>query len=419
MSADTAFANAMKYENRWNPYPYFDELRMESPVTRLSNGLFVVTGYEELQALTHDPHLSSDMRNSPLAPSTPGEAKPASAGDVYGTDPSMIASDPPDHDRMRRQSMQHFGPPHSPNVIPEMESVCETILNGLLDKVKGKTRFDVVDDYAYPLPVTVIFKIMGVPMEMEPQVHKWVAAAMEGVDFGPEASTPEQKERQAKGQAATAEFKAYFAGMVDGFLKKPGDGMISKMVNEPGAYGKMPLSEVVSNIGLLLIAGHDSTVNLISHTVLTALRNPETIELLRSRPDLVPGAVEETLRLQSSVQFFPTRSTLADIEVGGTVIPKGSAVFMLYGAANRDPKRFPDPNKFDPQRPDNEHLGWGGGIHVCFGGQLARLEVNTAFQIFLRRVRNPRLVVDPPPYRRNQIFRGPQHLLIDIDGIED
>ena len=166
MSADTAFANAMKYENRWNPYPYFDELRMENPVTRLSNGLFVVTGYEELQALTHDPHLSSDMRNSPLAPTTPGEAKPSSAGDVYGTDPSIIATDPPDHDRMRRQAMQHFGPPHSPNVIPEMESVCETILNGLLDKVKGKTRFDVVDDYAYPLPVSVIFKIMGVPMEM-------------------------------------------------------------------------------------------------------------------------------------------------------------------------------------------------------------------------------------------------------------
>ena len=201
--------------------------------------------------------------------------------------------------------------------------------------------------------------------------------------------------------------------------KAPRPGMISQMVNDDGPEGPMSPSEIVNNTILLFVAGHDSTVNLIAHTVLTALRNPGTIELLHSRPDLVPGAVEETLRLQSSVQFFPTRNTLADIEVGGAVIPKGSVVFMFYGAANRDPKRFPDPNTFDPQRPDNEHLGWGGGIHVCFGGQLARLEVNTAFLTFLRRVENPRLVVDPPPYRRSQIFRGPQHLLIDVDGIED
>jgi cytochrome P450 len=172
--------------------------------------------------------------------------------------------------------------------------------------------------------------------------------------------------------------------------------MIAKLAHDDGADGRMSPSEIVTNTILLLIAGHDSTVNLISHSVLTLLRNPGSIELLRRRPELVPGAIEEVLRLQSSVQFFPSRTALADIEVGGTTIPKGSPIFLLYGAGNRDPERFAEPNKFDPERKDNQHLGWGSGIHTCFGGPLARLEVNTAVEAFLRRVENPRLVVDRP-----------------------
>jgi cytochrome P450 len=125
------------------------------------------------------------------------------------------------------------------------------------------------------------------------------------------------------------------------------------------------------------------------------------------------------LRVESAVQFFPSRSATADIEIGGVVIPGGSQVHLLYGAANRDPKRFPNPSKFDPERRDNEHFGWGSGIHTCFGGPLARLEVNLALETFLRRVKNPRLVVDPPPYRQSNVFRGPSQLLVDFDGIQD
>jgi cytochrome P450 len=179
----------------------------------------------------------------------------------------------------------------------------------------------------------------------------------------------------------------------------------------------MSPSAIVNNTILLFVAGHDSTVNLISHCVLTVLRNPWSIELLRDKPELIPGAIEEVLRLQSSVQFFPTRSALADIDIAGTTIPKGAPIYLMYGAANRDPRRFDDPDAFDPQRTDNEHVGWGRGIHICFGGPLARLEVNTAFEAFLRRVENPRLVQDPPPYRISQVFRGPRHLLIDCDEI--
>ncbi len=425
MTPEAAFAEAMKFENRANPYPFFDELR-KTPVARVANGIYVVTGYREILTLAHDPRVSSDMRNSAKAEDrpenkkieTPREAAPAQL-EAYGNDPSIIVRDPPDHDRARRQAMRHFGPPHSPDVIPNMEPDCKRIVNGLLDKARGKTRIDVVDDYAYPLPVTVICKILGIPLADEPRLHGWIQDLTAGVDLGPEASSAEQQRRREKGQKSRQEFTRYLIALVERYAKEPGEGMISKMANDKGPDGRMSPGELVSNSALLFVAGHDSTVNLIAHCVLTVLRNPGSFELLRNRPEWIPGAIEEVLRLQSSVQFFPSRSALADIEIAGTVIPKGAPIFLMYGAGNRDPKEFSNPNQFDLQREEKETLGWGSGIHTCFGGPLARLEVNTAFEAFLRRVENPRLVVDPPPYRRSQIFRGPMHLLVDIDGIRD
>jgi cytochrome P450 len=266
----------------------------------------------------------------------------------------------------------------------------------------------------------VICKLLGVPLKDERTFHGWIFDFMAGLmDLGPDATTPEGKARAEKGKASTAALAQYLAELIKGFIKAPADCMLSKMVNDDGPDGPMTPREAATNATLLLIAGHDSTVNTISNCVMCMLRTPGCLELLRSRTDLIPGAIEEALRMQASVQFFPSRSATADIEIGGMVIPKGSPVHLMYGAANRDPKRFPDPNKFDPERPDNEHFGWGSGIHTCFGGPLARLEVNIAFETFLRRVENPRLVVDPPPYRRSNVFRGPQHLMIDCDGIRD
>jgi len=410
----------MKYENRANPYPFFDELR-KTPVARVTNGIYAVSGFDEIITLTHDPRVSSDLRNRAQAPAQSGNKseETSSVMEKYGKDPMMITADPPDHDRARRQAMRHFGPPHSPDLIPGMEPECQRIVNDLLDKARGKTRIDFVDEYAYRLPVTIICQILGVPLKDEPLFHDWIADLMAGADMGPEAATPEAGRLREKAAESRLALAKYIIGLVQSVEKAPGSGMISKLVHDDGPDGRMSDSEIVANTILLLIAGHDSTVNLISHTILTLLRHPGSIELLRRRPNLVPGAIEEALRLQSSVQFFPSRTALADIEIGGTTIPKGSPIFLLYGAANGDPRRFSEPNKFDPERKDNQHLGWGGGVHVCFGGPLARLEVNTAIEAFLRRVANPRLVVDPPPYRPSQIFRGPRHLLLDVDGIRD
>jgi len=420
MTPEEAFDAAMRYENRANPYPYFDELR-KTPVVRVTNGIYAVTGYDELIALAHDPRVSSDRRKAhqPNAPEPQMiDESMIEMMTSYGRDPSFIASDPPDHDRARRQCMRFFGPPHAPDVIPSQEPLCQRIVNELLDNAMSKTRIDVVDEFAYPLPVNVICRILGVPTEDEPQFHAWIADAITGLfDVGPEITTEEGKARRAKGEAANLAFKQYVIDLVEKAEKSPGPGMISQLVHDDGPDGRMSPSEIVNNTMLLFAAGHDSTVNLISHCVLTVLHNPWSIELLRSRPELIPGAVEEVLRLQPSVQFFPTRSALTDIEIAGTTIPRGSPIYLIYAAANRDPRRFSDPNTFDPQRRDNEHVGFGSGIHICFGGPLARLEVNIAFEAFLRRVENPRVVEDPPPYRISQVFRGPRQLFVDYDRI--
>ena len=297
MTPEEAFDAAMRYENRANPYPFFDELR-KTPVVRVTNGIYAVTGYEELMALAHDPRVSSDLRkghpptgrNRRIADESMVGMAPEIAG-AYGQEPSFIAQDPPEHDRARRQCMRFFGPPDSPDLIPGQESLCQRIVNELLDKATGKTRIDVVDEFAYPLPVNVICRIMGVPIEDEPQFHAWIADIVAGIfDLGPDIQTEEGQVRRAKGEAADVEFNKYIVGLVEKADKSPGPGMISQLVHDDGPDGQMSPSAIVNNTILLFVAGHDSTVNLISHCVLTMLRNPWSIELLRSRPELIPGS---------------------------------------------------------------------------------------------------------------------------------
>jgi fatty acid omega-hydroxylase len=376
-----------------------------------------------LLALAHDPRISSDISRSPSG--LGGEQPEPEPGDehmqAYGREASIIVSDPPDHDRARRQVMRHFGPPHSPGLIPSMEPLVVRLANDLLDKVKarGNTRLDVVEDFAYPIPVAVICKILGVPVEDEPMFHAWIFDFMMGTDLGPGGTTEEGRALAEKGRASTAALLAYLGDLVRGYARNPGEGLLSKLLHDDGPDGPMSMKETTSNAMLLLVAGHDSAVNTITNCVMTLLRNPGSWDLVRQRPELIPRTIEEVQRLQSAVQFFPSRSATADIEIGGTVIPAGSAVHLIYAAANRDPRRFDNPDCFDPLREDNEHFGWGSGIHTCMGGPLARLEVNLALEAFLRRVESPKLVVDPPPYRHNQVFRGPRHLWVDFAAIAD
>ncbi len=283
-TAETAWTEAMRYENRHDPYRFFDELR-KTPVVQVADKVYVVTGYRELLQLAHDPHVSSDISKSPISAQPAADAPDVGAEHMqaYGREPSLIVSDPAKHDKQRRQVMRHFAPPHSPNVIPDMAADIQTLCNDNLDgvKAKGGNTFDVVDDYAYPVPVAVICQILGVPLKDEPTFHGWIFDFMAGADMGPDAATEEGQARKQKGKESSAALTAYMADLIQGFLTEPKDNVLSKLVNDKdGPDGPMTPKEAASNAMLLLIAGHDSTVNTIAHCVLTLLRNPESIELL-------------------------------------------------------------------------------------------------------------------------------------------
>jgi cytochrome P450 len=405
MVEETPWQTAQRLENRANPYPFYAELR-KTPVQRQPDGSYVVSTYREVVQLLHDPRLSSDETKRPGALPNPFEA-------------TIIGEDPPEHDVDRRRMMRHFGPPECPHMIASYEPRIGRIFGGLLDAMQGKTRIDVVDEFAFPGPVTVICEILGVPTAAIPDFHGWIEGALDGLDFGPDAATPEGQRRLAATPEYVGQLMGFLGDLLDRYRKEPGPGMLSALANDDGPEGRLSQRSLVSNAMLMLFAGHETTVNLIAHSVLTLLRHPDQLEKLRRRPELIVPAVEELLRFESSVQYWPFRSALEDIEIAGTTIPKGAQVFLVYGAANRDPARFENPDKVDIERPDNQHVGYSQGIHFCFGAPLARLEAQTAVSEFFRRVQNPRLVVDPPPYRRNHLFRGPRHLLVDIDGIRD
>jgi cytochrome P450 len=205
----------------------------------------------------------------------------------------------------------------------------------------------------------------------------------------------------------------YLAQLVERYRAEPGDGLLSGLAAVEG----LSIEDVVATGRLLLIAGHETTVNLITNGMLTLLRHPDVLQRLRHEPDLAIPLVEELLRYEPPVQINPKYVTLDDVRLADTTIPKGSRLVLALAAANRDPDRFPDPDRFDPEREDNQHLGFFTGIHYCFGAGLARQEAQVALTELARRLDNPRLVEDPPPYRQNPTLRGPRHLPIAIDGV--
>ncbi|MEU8468007.1 cytochrome P450 [Streptomyces sp. NPDC029006] len=407
MAEETPWQQSLRYANRANPYPFYEELRM-TPVARQPDGSYVVSTYREVVQLLHDLRVTSDPRKRP--------AQYQLANPFQG---SIINVDPPEHDLDRRRMMRHFGPPECPHLVADFEPEIRRLTAELLDRMKGKTRIDLVDEFAFPLPATMICKVLGVPLEAIPRFHEWIETALDGIDFGPEANDPEQQRRAQSVPEAVTGLRQFLADLLRQYAEQPGPGMYSAMVNDDGPEGRLPEDVIISDAMLLLFAGHETSVNLIAHSVLTMLRHPHIYEQLRRRPDLLVPGIEEFLRLESSVQIWHTRAALEDIDIAGTTIPKNSPVFIAYGSANRDPLRFENPDEPHLERPDNQHVGFSQSIHYCFGAPLARLEVQIALGEFLRRVENPRLVEDPPVYRRNQIFRGPRHVLLDLDGIRD
>jgi cytochrome P450 len=384
--------------SRPNPYPLYAALR-ERPVWRETDGTYVVSRYADVAGLIRDPRMSVEPANSPRG----------------GQGLSFLNMDPPRHDRLRRMTNHHFGPPNDPGRVEAMTPALEAMVKELIDQFQGRGEIDVVRGVSYPFPVTVIADLLGVPREDEPKFHAWAEAIVQAQDR--DENTP-RGQRTASAEKAFQELAGYMFGLISARKGAPRDDMLSRLVNDDGPDGAMAPDEMIAVSVLLLLAGHETTVNLISNGMLTLLRFPEVLARLKREPQIAPALVEEVLRYEPPVHFT-FRSTLCDVEVAGVTIPQGAAVQLMLASGSRDPLRFDHPDVFDPDRPNNQHLGFGSGIHACFGAPLARLEGQIALRELARRLVNPRLLQDPPPYRFNPTLRGPRELRVAIDGVVD
>ena len=395
--AAVPYGRLLDHANRHDPYPHFAELAGE-PVQRLDESTWVVTGHAEISALLRDPRLSAQNEVDPRAPAG-SDGKP-----VRGP---FLVQDPPHHDTLRAQTMHQFVPR-----ILGMRPRIEATVARLLDRYVGPGEMDVVQALAYPLPVAVICELLGVPEEEEPVFHSFAARLTRALD--PVETLTEQE--VADLAVTRAEWRAYLLPMIGRRQAAPGTDLISGMLTEGDPATRMTTVELAVTLGLLLIAGHETTVNLIANGTLALLRDPDVLDRLRADPDLVDLVVEEVLRHDPPVQQTSRRAT-ADVRVAGRVVPAGDKVVLLLPAGNRDPRRFPDPDRFWPERPDNAHLAFGGGVHYCLGAALARMEGQAVLGALAARLTGPRLVVDPPPYRANMLLRGPAELRMAFDDV--
>jgi cytochrome P450 len=378
-----------------DPYPTYHRLRSVHPAAWSPQlDAWVVTGYEAVSSALRDPRVSSDRLGR-------ARQRLASRGLEAVIDErarSMIHRDPPDHTRLRALVNKAF----TPRAVDAMEGRIRAIVDELLDAVAGRGRFDILSDLAYPLPVMVIAEMLGVPAADRDRFKHWSddVAILLGGDL---AGLPEPVLRRAV--AARAELADYFGAAVARCRREPGDDLLTALVRAEEAGGRLSEDELYSTAILLLIAGNETTTNLIGNGLLALLRHPDEMRRLWADEALLPGAVEEMLRYDSPVQMT-TRLARADLQLHGTTVPAGQWLYLVLGAANRDPAQFPDPDRFDIGRADNKHVSFGAGPHFCLGAPLARLEARLALGALRRRFPNLRLAADAVEHRDNFNLRG-------------
>ncbi len=307
----------------------------------------------------------------------------------------LIIKDPPDHTRLRGLVSKAF----TPRSIEKLRPGIEAIVAELLDAIGGREPMDLIADFAAPLPAIVIAELLGAPTEDRLQLKHW------SDDFAPMLDRTLNAAGLLPGAAAATGFTEYFGRIIDQRRAEPRDDLISALVAAKEADDVLSDDELVATCTLILVAGHETTTNLLGNGTLTLLRHPDQLERLRARPEAIPTAVEELLRFESPLQRF-VRHLHEDVEVGGTRIPAGTIVDLVIGSANRDPEQFAHPEELDLEREDNRHLAFGVGRHFCLGAKLARLEAEIAFRELLRRFPTLKLSTETPQWRAGSFLRG-------------
>ena len=375
-----------------NPYPFYHRLRAADPVHRTPMGLWVLTRYDDVVSVLRDPRFGREGFDQILA-------------NVYGEGArSMLFRDPPDHTRLRGLVSQAF----TPRVIERMRSHIQDIVDRLLDRVQNANTMDVIADLAYPLPVTVICELLGVPTDAQGGIRQWSADLARSVDA---IGMPTDDEVVTRGRLAQQAMLDYFRDFIAERRQTPRDDLLSLLIAAEEQGDRLTEGELLITCTLLFVAGHETTVNLIGNGLLALLNHPDELAKLRADPALLPGAVEELLRYDSPVQRTG-RMTNTDVELDGRKIGKGSLVVTAIGAANRDPAHFPDPDRLDITRRDNRHVAFGFGIHFCLGAPLARLEGQIALGTLLGRMPKLRLATSTLEWRESSTLRGLKRLPI-------
>src|SRR6201997_3693078 len=383
-----------------NPYPHYDRLRQLDPVHITAHGMYLVTRHADVTSVLRDKRFGKDYVDRTIRrynPKIMDEPMFRSMGHW------MLQQDPPDHTRLRGLVVKAF----TARRIEDMRPRIQEVVDQTIDAVEADGHMDLIEDFAFRLPVTIICDMLGIPEEHREVFYN--GSRNGGRILDPVPLSPEEITQANMVDAMT---KMYFEPLFEMRRRNPGNDLITQLIQAEEAGDKLSNEEMTANIVLLFGAGHETTVNLIGNGLLALHRNRDQLALLKANPSLMTNAIEEFLRYDSSVQMTG-RVALEDIEdIGGKRIPKGETVLCLLGSANRDPEVYPDrPDQLDITRPNVRPLSFGGGIHFCLGAQFARIEAEGAIASLLRRLPDLRLDdAENPEWRPTFVLRGLKRL---------
>lgn len=390
-----------------DPFPFCARLRAEAPVycTALPDKMpiWIISRYDDVVALLKDERFGKDKRRAMTPPQV--RKQPWVPSTFRALERNMLDLDPPDHPRLRALVHKAF----TPRLVERMRARAESLSEELLDAAVRRGEMDVIADFALPLPMTIITEILGVPTADRGKFHKWSSDIVSADQLNPSW-------RMLPTVVSIFRFVGYLRRFFKVRRADPRDDLVSALIQAEEAGDKLSEDELTAMVFLLLVAGHETTVNLIATGTLELLRHPEEMERLRRDPSLAKSAVEELLRFTAPVFLSTERYAREDVTLHGVAIPRGGLVFGAIGSANRDSSAFENPDALDLARANNRHLSFGQGIHYCLGAPLARLEAEIAFNALLRRAPNLRLAVPQESlrWRRSLLLRGLQSLPVRL-----
>jgi pimeloyl-[acyl-carrier protein] synthase len=383
-----------------DPYPYYHRLRSDDPVhfSEFMHG-WVITRHADAVAYLKDRRFSRAAYLQKMRAEF-GADEPIFAFQAH----ELAFTDPPGHTWMKNV----FGKAFSPTAIAHIRPKTEEIVRAKLDALAGQSEIDIVAEVAYPIPADVIAAMLGAPAQDWEQLRELVDGIVVSRGI---VRTPAMMD---EGSRSVRRFNDYFVGLVDERRRKPADDLLSAILVAEENGRKLSAEQVLSMVETLFAAGHATTRSLIANGMLALLKHPDELKKLRKNPNRIASAVEEMLRYESPTQAPSPQAALEDIQIGGKTIRKGDIVTVLFGAANRDPARFSDPDRFDIERADNEHLAFSMGIHYCLGAGLARLEAQIAIVAMVTRYPNMQLAASEQEWRSMGRFRGLKSLVVRV-----